>query len=126
MQFSSFSLCYIVIIVVLGIMPSKRGRVSRGSSSRAAPTPSNPTFPNLKFLSKAHAKKYLKLVDYHIMRERVFDLIYLQGFGEVEKLLQQRQWISFNNLIHETNKSINLEFYTNTTFGDVNSYTSYV
>ncbi|KAI5441642.1 hypothetical protein KIW84_010917 [Lathyrus oleraceus] len=36
-------------------MASNRGRSIRGSSSRAAPTPNAPTFPNLKFLSKAHA-----------------------------------------------------------------------
>lgn len=34
--------------------------------------------------------------------------------------------ISFNNLIHEMNKSIDLKFYVNMAFGDVNSYTSYV
>ncbi|KAI5422063.1 hypothetical protein KIW84_045494 [Lathyrus oleraceus] len=56
-------------------------------------------------------------MDYHIVRERAFDLNDLQGFGEVEELLQQRQWVSFNNLIHETNKSISLEFYVNAAFG---------
>lgn len=55
-------------------MASKRGRVSRGSSSRVALTPSSPTFPNLKFLSKAHADKFLKIVGYHIVNDRAFDL----------------------------------------------------
>lgn len=92
-------------------MASKRERLSRGSSSVAAPTPNAPTFPNLKFLSKAHAEKYLKLMDYHIVRKRTFPLEDLQGFGEIAEALQQRRWVSFNNLIHDTNKSISLEFY---------------
>lgn len=89
-------------------MASKKGRVSRGSSLKDFQTPNASTFPNLKFVSETHAEKYLKLVDYHIVRERVFDLSDLQGFGDVEELFQQRQWVSFNNLIHETNKSIGL------------------
>lgn len=60
------------------------------------------------------------------MREKAFDLNDWKGFGEVGEVLQQRQWVSFNNMIHEANKSINLEFYANVTFGEVNSYTSYV
>lgn len=91
--------------------------MTRFSSSRAAPTPNAPTFLNLKFLSEAHANKYLKLVDYHIVRERAFTLDDLKGFGEVGGVLQQRRWVSFNNLIHETNKSIILEFYVNAAFG---------
>ncbi|KAI5404413.1 hypothetical protein KIW84_051542 [Lathyrus oleraceus] len=98
-------------------MASKRGRVSKGSSSRTSLTPNAPTFPNVKFLSEAHPEKYFKLVDYHIVRETTFDLNDLQGFGEVKEVLQQRQWVSFNNLIHETNKRISLEFYANATFG---------
>lgn len=70
-------------------MTSKRGRLSRGSSSRAAPTPNAHTFPNLKFLSDAHTEKYLKLVDYHIVRERAFILDDIQGFREVEEALKQ-------------------------------------
>lgn len=54
----------------------------------AAPTPNTPTFSNLKFISEAHAKKYLKLVDYHIMREITFTYDDLQGFGKVEEVLQ--------------------------------------
>ncbi|KAI5391744.1 hypothetical protein KIW84_076524 [Lathyrus oleraceus] len=100
-------------------MASKQGRLTRGSSSRAALTPNAPTFRNLKFLSEAHAEKYLKLVDYHIVRERAFTLGDLKGFGEVGEVLQQRGWVSFNNLIHETNKSIDLEFYANATYGEV-------
>ncbi|KAI5402357.1 hypothetical protein KIW84_050103 [Lathyrus oleraceus] len=72
-------------------MASKRGRLTRGSSSRAAHTPNAFTFPNLKFLFKAHADKYLKLMDYHIMRERAFTYEDLQGFGEVAEVLQKRQ-----------------------------------
>ncbi|KAI5445144.1 hypothetical protein KIW84_013412 [Lathyrus oleraceus] len=109
-----------------GIMDSKRGCMSRGSSSRASPTPSALTFPNLKFLSEAHAEKFLKIVDYHIMKERTFDLNYLRGFEEIGEHLQRSQWVSFNNLIREKNKSIGLEFYANAAFGVVNSYTSYV
>ncbi|KAI5403936.1 hypothetical protein KIW84_051183 [Lathyrus oleraceus] len=119
-----------VTVLVAGAMDvklaSKRGRLSKGSSSRAVPTPDVPTFPNIKFLSEANAKKYLKLVDYHIVMEKAFVLDDLQGFGEVGEVLQQRRWISFNNLIHETNKSIDLEFYANVAFGEVISYTSYV
>lgn len=63
-----------IVFVVVGIMASKRGRVSRGSSSRAALTPSASIFLNLKFLSEAHAEIFLKLVDYHIVNEREFDL----------------------------------------------------
>lgn len=85
-----------------------------------------PTFHNLKFLFEAHAEKYLKLLDYHIMGKRAFTLDDLQGFGEVGEVLQQRHWVSFNNLIHEINNSTGLEFYTNVAFGEVNSYTSYV
>lgn len=40
--------------------------------------------------------------------------------------MQQRKWVSFNNLIHDTNKIIGLEFYVNATFGASDSYTSYV
>ncbi|XP_050876135.1 uncharacterized protein LOC127079810 [Lathyrus oleraceus] len=71
-------------------MTSQRERLTRGSSSRVAPTPNAPTFPNLKFLFEAHAEKYLKLVDYHIVRERAFLMEDLQGLGEVVKVLQQR------------------------------------
>ncbi|KAI5446230.1 hypothetical protein KIW84_014171 [Lathyrus oleraceus] len=60
-------------------MASKRGRVSRGSSSRAAPTPSALTFPNLNFLYDVHAEKFLKIMDYHIMKEKAFDLNDLRG-----------------------------------------------
>ncbi|KAI5387234.1 hypothetical protein KIW84_073398 [Lathyrus oleraceus] len=73
-------------------MASKRGRLTRGSSSRASLTPHAHTFPSLKFLSEAHAEKYLKLVDYHIVRERAFACEDLQGFGEVMEMLQQRHW----------------------------------
>ncbi|CAL5200597.1 unnamed protein product [Lathyrus oleraceus] len=107
-------------------MASKRGCVLRGSSSKAAQMPNTLTFPNLKFLSEAHAKKYLKLVDYHIVREKAFTLEDLQGFGEIGEALQQRHWVSFNNLIHDTNKTTGLEFYVNAAFGEVNSYTSYM
>ncbi|KAI5406273.1 hypothetical protein KIW84_052858 [Lathyrus oleraceus] len=107
-------------------MASNRGRLTRGSSSRAHPTPNIPTFPNFKFLSEAHAKKYLKLVDYNIVREKAFAIEDLQGFIEVLKVLQQRCWVSFNNLIREANKNIGLEFYANTTFGKESTYTSYV
>ncbi|XP_050896177.1 uncharacterized protein LOC127102896 [Lathyrus oleraceus] len=55
------------------IMVSKIGCVSRGLSSRAALTPSTPNFPNLKFFSGEHAENFLKLVDYHIMKEKAFD-----------------------------------------------------
>lgn len=79
--------------------------------------PNAPTFPNLKFISKAHAEKYLKLVDYHIVRERAFASEDLQVFGDIGGALQQRSWVCFNNLVHDTNKSIDLEFYENATFG---------
>lgn len=107
-------------------MASNRGRLSRGLSSRVAPTPTAITFPNLKFLFEAHAEKDLKLVDYQIVKKRVFTLDDLQGFREAGEVLQQRHWVSFNNLFHEINKSIGLEFYANAVFGEVNSYTSYV
>lgn len=107
-------------------MASKRGRLTIGSASRASPTPNAPTFPNLKFLSEAHAEKYLKLVDYRIMRERAFTCEDLQGFGEVVEVLQQKCWVSFNNWIREANENISLEFYANATFGEVGIYTSYV
>lgn len=61
-------------------MALKRGKLTRGSSSSAAPTPNVPTFPNLKFLFEAHTEKYLKLVDYQIVRERAFTCDNLQGF----------------------------------------------
>ncbi|KAI5400875.1 hypothetical protein KIW84_065645 [Lathyrus oleraceus] len=51
-----------------------RERVSRGSSSRDTLTSSPPAFPNLKFLSEVQAEKFLKLVDYEIVRERAFNL----------------------------------------------------
>lgn len=89
-------------------------------------TPSAPTFPNLKFLSEAHAANFLKLVDYHIEKERAFDLNDLWDFEEIREHLQKMQWVSFNNLIHETNKSIDLEFYAIVAFGPSDSYTSYV
>lgn len=65
---------YSVFAVFSGIMASKRGRVSIGSSSRAASTPNALTFPNLKILSKVHAKKILKIMDDHVFKERAFDL----------------------------------------------------
>ena len=63
-----------VLTVVACIVASKRGRVSRGSSSRASLTPSAPTFPNFEFLSEAHAEIFLKIVDYHVVKEKAFDL----------------------------------------------------
>lgn len=78
----------VLFFVGIGIMASKRGRVSRGSSSRDAPMPSTLTFPNLKFISEVHAEKILKLVDHHIMKEKTFVLNDLQGFGEIGELLQ--------------------------------------
>lgn len=42
------------------------------------------------------------------------------------EMLQQRHWVSFNNLIHETNKTICLKFYANAAFSEVGAYTSYV
>lgn len=41
-------------------------------------------------------------------------------------MLQQRHWVSFNNLIREANKNTSLEFYANATFSEVGTYTSYV
>ncbi|KAI5419518.1 hypothetical protein KIW84_043622 [Lathyrus oleraceus] len=58
--------------------------------------PNAPTFPNLTFLFEVYAGKYLKLVDYHIVRERAFALDDLQ------------------------------EFYANAAFDEVRTYTSYV
>ncbi|KAI5419341.1 hypothetical protein KIW84_043487 [Lathyrus oleraceus] len=125
----NFTNSYIVIHLVgpyQVLWIPKRGHVSKGSSSRAAPTPSAPTFPNLKFLPVAHAEKFLKLLDYHVVKERAFHLYDLRGFEEIGEHLQQMQWVNFNNLIHETNKSIGLEFYANAAFGPSDSYTSYV
>lgn len=107
-------------------MCPKRGRVEKCSPSRATPTPSAPTFPNLKFLSEANVGKYLKFMDYHIMREISFACKDLRGFKEVVEMLQQRQWVCFNDLIQKTNKTIGLKFYENDDFSDVGSYTSYV
>lgn len=70
-------------------MGQKRGRVERGSSSCATPAPNAPTFPNLKFLSETDVEKYLKFVDYHIVRERAFSCDDLRGFEEVVEMLQQ-------------------------------------
>lgn len=56
-------------------------------------------------------EKYLKLVDYHIVREKAFACEDLGDFREMVEMLQQRYWVCFNNLIQETNKSIGLEFY---------------
>ncbi|KAI5416417.1 hypothetical protein KIW84_041472 [Lathyrus oleraceus] len=115
-----------VLTAVACIMASNRGRVSRGSSSRASLTPSAPTFPNFEFLSEAHAEIFLKIVDYHVVKEKAFDLSDLRGFEEIGENLHQRKWVSFNYLIHETNNTIDLEFYANVAFGDSDSYTSYV
>lgn len=81
---------------------------------------------NHKFLSEVHPEKYLKMLDYHIMKERAFASEDVQGFKEVIEMLQQRWWVSFNNLIRETNKIIGLEFYTNADFGAHGTYQSYV
>ncbi|KAI5444642.1 hypothetical protein KIW84_013061 [Lathyrus oleraceus] len=64
--------CYFYAVV--DIMASKRGRVTRGSSSRTTLTPNALNFPNLKFLSEANADKYLKLVDYHIETNKTIGL----------------------------------------------------
>lgn len=64
-------------------------------------------------------------MDYHIVRERDFSWDDLRGFEEVVEMLQQWQWVSFNDLIQNTNKTIGLEFYANVAFSDVGSYTSY-
>lgn len=66
------------------------------------------------------------MVDYHIVSEREFACEDLQDFGETVEVLQQRRWVSFNNLICEANKNIALDFYANTTFGEVGTYSSYV
>lgn len=116
-----------VFVVVTSIMASKRERVSRGSSSRVAPTPITPTFPNLKFLFEAHVYFFSNIVDYHIVKERLFDLSdFLRDFEKIGENLNQRKWVSFNNLIHETNNTIGLEFDANVAFGDLNSYIAYV
>lgn len=60
------------------------------------------------------------------MRERDFAYDNLKGFEEVVEMLQHRQWVSFNDLIQKTNKTIGLEFYAKANFSDVGSYTSYV
>lgn len=70
-------------------MGPKRGGVERDSSSRATPVPNALTFPKLKFISEANVKKYLKLVDYYIIRERDFACDDLRGFEEVVEMLQQ-------------------------------------
>ncbi|KAI5405797.1 hypothetical protein KIW84_052535 [Lathyrus oleraceus] len=99
--------------------------ITRGLSSRVSPAPNALTFPNLKFILEANVEKYLKLVDYHIARERAFSCEDLQGFGEVVKMMQQRHWVSFNNLIREANKNICLKFYVNAEFSEVGTYTCY-
>ncbi|KAL5068503.1 hypothetical protein RYX36_019390, partial [Vicia faba] len=83
-------------------------------------------FPNLKFHTEANMEKYLKLVDYHVVREKAIDCTNLKGLLEIVELLQQRQWERLNNLLKETNNTIGLEFYENDTFLSNNSYTSYV
>lgn len=94
------------VVIVVCIMTFKIGCVSRGSSSRVSPTPSAPTFPNLKFLFEAHAEKFLKLVDYHIVKENASDLNDLRGFEEIGEHLQHSQLVSFNNLIHEKKREL--------------------
>lgn len=106
-------------------MALEREIITRGLSSRVAPAPNAPTFPNLKFILEADVEKYLKLVYYHIVRERAFACEDLQGFGEVAKMLQQRHWVSFNNSNREANKNICLKFYVNAEFSEVGTYTSY-
>lgn len=113
-------------VVITGILDSKRGRVTRGSSSCAAPAPNAPNFQNLKFLYEANAEKYLKLVDYHIVRYMEFTFEDLRGFEEVVEILQQWHWVSSNYLIQETNKTTSLDFYANEDFSDVGTYISYV
>lgn len=78
------------LCVVAGIMCPKRGRVERGSSSRATPAPNALTFPNMTFLSEVNAEKYLNLVDYYFVRERALACNDLRGFEEVVEMLQQR------------------------------------
>lgn len=119
--------CFVCVVIVS--MATKRSRVSRAlqpSTSNPQPTPDAPTFPKYKFYSEANAEIYLKLSSYHIMRERAFNCKDLGGYDELVATLQQRQWVRFNNLIQETNKSIGLEFYENDAHHDSNSYTSYV
>lgn len=67
----------------------------------ASLTPSAPTFPNFEFLSEAHEEIFLKIVDYHVVKEKAFDLSDLRGFKEIGENLHQRKWVSFNYLIHE-------------------------
>lgn len=45
---------------------------------------------------------------------------------EVVEMMQQRQWVRFDSLFQETNKSNGLKFYANAAFSSENSYTSYV
>lgn len=98
----------------------KRFTITRYSRTKC------PNFSNLKFLSEVNIEKYLKLVDYHIVREKDSVSDDLRGFEEVVEMLQQRQCVSFNDLTQKTNKTIGLEFYANVAFSDVGCYTSYM
>lgn len=89
-------------------MEPKRKRASRASTSTTQLTQEAPTFPNYKFLSEKNAKKYLKLLNYRIVRGNTFDCEILDGYEEFVYMLQQRKLVRLNNLIQHTNKSIGL------------------
>lgn len=114
------------MLLITVIMEPKRKRASRASTSTAQLAQEAPTFPNYKFLSENNAKKYLKLLNYRIVRENTFDCENLDGYEEFVDMLQQRKLVRLNNLIQHTNKCIRLEFYANDAYLDINKYKSYV
>ncbi|KAI5407040.1 hypothetical protein KIW84_053339 [Lathyrus oleraceus] len=117
-----FDFCTTCVVETLGESEYRYYRMCSGSISRVIEI----LLREALFLSKANAMKYLKLINYYIMRERAFTCEDLQGFREMVEMLQQRHWVSFNNLIREANKNIGLEFYANATFIKVATYISYV
>lgn len=60
------------------------------------------------------------------MREREFDCQNLMGYKAFMLMFDERQGVSFNNLIQDTNKFIGSKSFSNSVFYPHNEFTSYV
>lgn len=85
-----------------------------------------PIFPTFCFFTEAHAEKYLMVKNFDVVKDKDFDVENLEGYKELSLMLEERGYMTLNNIIKETNKSIGLEFYAHVDLRMFKGYTSYV
>lgn len=108
-------------------MAPKRIRTSNPSTSFVPPPPhTTPKYPTYLFTSQDNVEKFLRILEYTVVKERFFDVTMISGYEELSLMLEARGCTYLNGLIKEANQSIGFELYASFANWDLKDYMSYV